>query len=130
MSIKKILIIAVILSLLTIGAVSAFSAQSETNNLIKKNGYEAAPCYATGVDNFTKGSDNILVGYVMNETLTLNMLEDGFEEKTINNTVGFYKQNSTGTYFHYNCGDDVILLMATDGGIIEKIVLGNEAPSL
>lgn len=132
MSIRKILIIMIILSL-TITAVSAASGLDEIVRIAEANGYHCAESYVdetgTNMLNFTKGSEKLFIAYA-NESTVLMDTSMGFEKKTINNTVGFYKQNSTGTYFHYNCGDDVILLMATDGGIIEKIVLGNEAPSL
>lgn len=125
MSIKKILVIGIILSLLTVGVASAASVMDQTDDLILKNGYQSVASDNQYIKNYTKGSDNLIVGHIMNHTLTLDELQDGFSEKTINNTVGFYKENSTGCYFNYNNGNDVILIRATDSSIIDKIVLGN-----
>ena len=77
---------------------------SKCSSWILKNGYQSVASDNQYIKNYTKGSDNLIVGHIMNHTLTLDELQDGFSEKTINNTVGFYKENSTGCYFNYNNG--------------------------
>ena len=127
MSIKKLLIVAIILALFTVGAVSAISVPDETNKLVEANGYTLVDDNSSSlVYNYTKGSDSILILYMFNYTISLDDLEDGFTEKTINNTNGFYKENGTSYLFHYPCGEDSVLIKATDPDVIEKIVLGND----
>ena len=124
MSIKKILIIGIILSLLTIGVASA-SSYMDTAKLIEQNGYTNVTGPDDVIQNYTKGSDYVIFSYLASGNLTLDNLQGGFEEKTINNTVGFYKENETGYYFNYNTADGAMLIRTTDGNLIEKIVVGN-----
>ena len=134
MSIKKFLIIAIVLSLFTIGAVSAASIADQTTDLLEKNGYkvnthlddqydDAGNQYSKYV--YNKGSYTTMIAYMYDYTVTQDDLEDGFTEKTINKTKGFYKHDSKKTLFHYPCGDDSILIRTDDPNIISKIVLGN-----
>lgn len=127
MSIRKILIIMIILSL-TITAVSAASGLDEIVRIAEANGYHCAESYVdktgTNMLNFTKGSEKLFIAYA-NESTVLMDTSMGFEKKTINNTEGIYKKDSSGYYFDYNHGKDAVLIKATDKGMIEKLALGN-----
>ena len=109
MSIKKFLIIAIVLSLLTVGAVSAASIADQTTDLLEKNGYKVNTHQEDTLDDgtevtgytYNKGQYTVLILYMYDYTISMDDLEDGFSEKTINNTKGFYRQDSGKTLFHY-----------------------------
>jgi hypothetical protein len=127
MSIRNILIFSIILSVFAIGAVSAISVPHDTIELIEDNGYELVDDDDTSVVyEFEKGSDKITILFMFDYEISLDDLEDGFEEKEINNTDGFYKEKDGNYLFHYACGEDSVLITATDRDIIDKIVLGND----
>ncbi len=133
MSIKKFLIIAIVLSLLTVGAVSAASIADQTTDLLEKNGYKVNTHQEDTLDDgtevtsytYNKGQYTVLILYMYDYTISMDDLEDGFSEKTINNTKGFYRQDSGKTLFHYPCGDDSVMIKTNDPNILSKIVLGN-----
>lgn len=113
------------MALLSVAAVSATSVPSKTIDLVEANGYKLID--DSGITyNYTNGNDNLTILFMFDSELTLNDLQDGFEEKTINNTLGFYKEDEYGYHFNYNCDDDAVLIVSTDRGIIDKIVIGND----
>ncbi len=137
MSIKKFLIIAIILSLFTVGAVSAASIIDQTTDLLEKNGYTITTHIDDKYDEMGKYSQyvynkektqgtTVLVVYSYDYTVSLDDLKGNFTEKTINNTKGFYKQSRDNYLFHYQCGNDSIGIKTDDPNIISKIVLGND----
>ena len=148
MSIKKILIIGIILSLLTICAVSASATNDTTANatdnssgnssgiigdlekVLADNGYndkhnESDPSYDY-MFNFTKGSDYVLLSYKKDTNLSISTFDSSkFHEKTINNTKGIYGEMDGDYFFHYQHGKDIVYTRATDEGMLEKLALGN-----
>ena len=131
MSIKKILIIGIVLSLIAISVASAATIEDQIDKILTDEGYKVGDV-AKNVSDFdfiktyNKNSDEVLVGYEPGYTISLDDFEPGFEDKTIGNTQGIYKENSTGYYFHFNHGNDAILIKAPDKAIIEKLAtIGN-----
>lgn len=130
MSIKKILILGIILSLLTIGAVSAYETTDQLVKIANDNGFtyhnNVTDLNDDFAQNFTKGSTYVMICYNDNEILSMAGFTH-FENKTINNTKGIYAEMDGDYYFHFQHGDGVVYTRSNDESMIEKLAIGNSA---
>ena len=130
MSIKKILIIGIVLSLIAVSVASAATVEDQIDKILTDEGYKlegSAEHEGSFAKSYTKNGDEIIINYQKGYSISIDDFKSfSFEEKTIGNTQGIYKENSTDCCFYFNHGNDAFLIRAPDKAVIEKLAtIGN-----